>query len=176
MKVVVLTGPESSGKSWLARELQQAFGGIIVNEYVRHFIEHNQRDTCLADIDAIAKGQLEWEDQARSQQPDLLILDTHLLSNMLWSQTLFDDCPTWLESALLERKYHLHLLLSPLDVPWVDDGQRCQPEIAARLGFYEECERWLQRHQQPYVCVQGNWLARRDFVIKTLTRWLQSVQ
>jgi nicotinamide riboside kinase len=124
----------------------------------------------------IAKGQLEWEDQARSQQPDLLILDTHLLSNMLWSQTLFGDCPAWLESALLEREYHLHLLLSPLDVPWVDDGQRCQPDLTERLGFYEACERWLQRHQQPYVSVQGNWQARRDFAIATLTRLLKSVQ
>jgi nicotinamide riboside kinase len=52
MKVVVLTGPESSGKSGLARELQLAFGGVIVDEYVRHFIEREQRDTCLADIDA----------------------------------------------------------------------------------------------------------------------------
>lgn len=176
MKVVVLAGPESSGKSGLARKLQQTFGGVIVDEYVRHFIEHNQRDTCLADIDSIAKGQLEWEDQARSQQPDLLILDTHLLSNMLWSQTLFGDCPAWLESALLEREYHLHLLLSPLDVPWVDDGQRCQPDLAERQGFYEAYERWLQRHQQPYVSVQGNWQARHDFAIATLTRLLKSVQ
>jgi len=33
MKVLVLTGPESSGKSWLATELQQKFGGVLVGEY-----------------------------------------------------------------------------------------------------------------------------------------------
>ncbi|MDU2875251.1 MAG: N-acetylglucosamine-6-sulfatase, partial [Pseudomonas aeruginosa] len=27
MKVLVLTGPESSGKSWLAEQLQARFGG-----------------------------------------------------------------------------------------------------------------------------------------------------
>ncbi|MGH8376315.1 MAG: AAA family ATPase, partial [Pseudomonas sp.] len=43
MKVLVLTGPESSGKSWLAAELQQRFGGILVDEYVRWFIEQNPR-------------------------------------------------------------------------------------------------------------------------------------
>ena len=36
MKVLVLTGPESSGKSWLAASIQQRFGGVIVGEYVRH--------------------------------------------------------------------------------------------------------------------------------------------
>ena len=96
MKVVVLTGPESTGKSWLAAGLQQQFGGLRVDEYVRWFIEQNPRDTCLADIPEIARGQLQWEDQARAQQPPLLILDTHLLSNMLWSQTLFGACPDWL--------------------------------------------------------------------------------
>lgn len=101
MKVIVLTGPESTGKSWLAAGIQQQFGGLRVDEYVRWFIEQNPRDTCLADVPEIARGQLQWEDAARAQQPRLLILDTHLLSNMLWSQTLFGECPPWLETELL---------------------------------------------------------------------------
>ena len=146
MKVVVLTGPESSGKTFLAERLQQRFGGLVVGEYVRHFIDQEQRGTCLADIPAIARGQLEWEDAARAQAPGLLILDTHLLSNILWSQTLFGDCPDWLEPALLERHYDLHLLLSPEGVAWQGDGQRCQPDLAERLRFHQDCADWLQRH------------------------------
>lgn len=45
MKVLVLTGPESSGKSWLAEQLQARFGGRVVGEYVRHFIDEQRRDT-----------------------------------------------------------------------------------------------------------------------------------
>src|SRR3990167_6685093 len=56
MKVLVLTGPESSGKSWLAEHIQATFCGLLVGEYVRHFIEREQRDTCYADISAIAQG------------------------------------------------------------------------------------------------------------------------
>ncbi len=67
MNVLVLCGPESSGKSWLSGEIQAHFGGIVVAEYVRHFIDQECRDTCYADVPTIARGQLAWEDQARQQ-------------------------------------------------------------------------------------------------------------
>lgn len=160
MKVLVLTGPESSGKSWLAAELQAHFGGLLVGEYVRHFMEQERRDTCLADIPRIARGQLAWEDQARAQQPELLILDTHLLSNILWSRALFDDCPPWLEEQLLARHYDLHLLLSPDQVPWSADGLRCQPELEERQAFFQATQHWLEQHQQAYRIIGGDWSMR----------------
>ncbi len=67
----------------------------------------------LADIPAIAQGQLAWEEPPAPNAPRLLILDTHLLTNRLWSQTLFSDYPGWLDDELLARHYDLHLLLSP---------------------------------------------------------------
>lgn len=162
MKVLVLCGPESSGKSWLSGEIQARFGGVVVSEYVRHFIDQQQRDTCYADIPAIARGQLEWEDHARSQAPALLILDTHLLSNLLWSRTLFGDCPAWIEQALLARHYDLHLLMRPDGVEWVDDGMRCQPQIAERRQFFDDSHEWLTRHERPLQVIEGTWPERRE--------------
>ena len=161
LNVVVLAGPESSGKSWLASELQAHFGGLMVGEYVRYFIDQHQRDTRLADIPAIARGQLAWEDAARAEQPHLLILDTHLLTNKLWSQTLFGDYPAWLDDELLARHYDLHLLLSPEDVEWTADGQRCQPQLADRQAFFNDGLEWMQQHRQAVVVIRGDWEARR---------------
>ncbi|TLP64992.1 MULTISPECIES: AAA family ATPase [Pseudomonas] len=160
MKTLVLCGPESSGKSWLSGEIQAHFGGMVVGEYVRHFIEREQRDTCYADIPAIARGQLAWEDHGRQQAPALLILDTHLLSNILWSRALFSDCPEWIEQALDERHYDLHLLLRPEGVDWVSDDMRCQPRLEERQVFFDDSLHWLQSRQRPYQVIEGNWHQR----------------
>ncbi|MCY1394947.1 nicotinamide-nucleotide adenylyltransferase [compost metagenome] len=174
MKVLVLAGPESSGKSWLAEEIHANFNGILVGEYVRHFIDSEARETCYDDIPAIAHGQLAWEDAARAKQSSLLILDTHLLSNMLWSRTLFGDCPAWLEEALLARHYDLHLLLSPETVTWYDDGQRCQPELAERLAFFKASEAWLALHHQPYQVLEGDWAQRKHAAFYAVARLLEA--
>lgn len=174
MKVLVLAGPESSGKSWLSSEIHANFGGILVGEYVRHFIESEARETCYDDITSIADGQLRWEDEARARQPHLLILDTHLLSNILWSQTLFGACPTWIEQALLARHYDLHLLLSPETVAWHDDGQRCQPQLAERQAFFQASRQWLDLHHQPCQVLQGDWQQRKDAAFEAVTHLLKA--
>jgi NadR type nicotinamide-nucleotide adenylyltransferase len=174
MKVLVLAGPESSGKSWLAERIQRRFGGELVGEYVREFIDQEQRDTCYADIPAIARGQLAWEDAARARTPQLLILDTHLLSNMLWSRTLFGDCPAWLEQELLARHYDLHLLLSPEGVEWVGDGQRCQPLLDERQAFFEASRDWLDRHGQRYEVIEGSWSYRKERAFEAVEQLLRT--
>jgi nicotinamide riboside kinase len=174
MKVLVLTGPESSGKSWLADEIQRHFGGVLVDEYVRQFIDEVRRDTRYADIEVIAREQLAREDAARTLKPGLLILDTHLLSNILWSRTLFNDCPAWIETALAERTYDLHLLLSPDGVEWVGDGQRCQPNLNERQAFFEASRQWLVSHQQPFEVIEGGWSDRIAHVLQRVAQLLNN--
>ncbi len=174
MKVLVLCGPESTGKSCLAQALAAQFGAQVVHEYVREFIEQQQRDTCLADIPAIARGQLTAEDTARAALPRLLVLDTHLLSNHLWSTTLFGQSPAWLLDALQSRHYDLHLLLSPHGMPWQADGQRCQPLLAEREAFFSASETWLRQQHQPYAVLSGSWEDRLAEAFKQVERLLEA--
>ena len=160
MKVVVLTGPESTGKSSLSQALAERFNAPLISEYVREFIEQEQRNTCYADISTIAKQQLHNELAARAKRPPLLLLDTHLLSNKLWSEVLFKRSPAWIEDALLAQQYDLIGLLSPESVPWQADGQRCQPEFSERQVFHQRLVSWLQQHHQPVLHLTGSWQQR----------------
>jgi len=172
MKTLVLCGPESSGKSWLSGEIQAHFGGVVVGEYVRHFMEREQRDTCYADIPVIARGQLQWEHQGRLQAPPLLILDTHLLSNILWSRALFGDCPAWVEQALDAGSYDLHLLLRPEGVAWVGDGLRCQPQLEERQQFFQDSLHWLQSRQRRFQVIEGDWPQRSAAALAAVAQLL----
>ena len=173
MKVVVLIGPESSGKSTLGKALAERFQAPLVGEYVREFIAQQQRDTCFADIDTIARRQLQRELEGRARRPALLLLDTHLLSNKLWSEVLFHQSPPWLDTALQAQHYDLIALLSPHGLPWQADGQRCQPALAERQRFHQQMERWLHAHQQPVLHLDGSWQHRYQLLESAIEALLQ---
>ena len=93
---------------------------------MRHYIERTQRDTTLADVPAIARGQL--AETPHGPPHRLLILDTHLLSNMFWSRTLFGDCPDgWKPNC--RRANTTSTCCSRPGAEWHADGQRCQPDL-----------------------------------------------
>lgn len=160
MKVVVLTGPESAGKSSLCAALAERFRAPVVGEYVREYIELHRRDTCYADVEIIAREQWRREQAARELCPPLLLLDTHLLSNRQWSLTLFGRSPQWIDGLLAAQHYDAVFLLSPDGLPWQADGQRCQPALADRQAFHAGLEQWLLQHRQPVQQITGSWEAR----------------
>lgn len=118
---VVVTGPECTGKTTLARSLAGHFGTVWVPEFVRQFVEELERSPELEDVDAIARGQLALEDSLADRASRLLVLDTDLLSTRIYSEHYFGDWPGWIDQAILERQAELYLL-AEIDVPWVPDG------------------------------------------------------
>lgn len=172
MKVVVLTGPESAGKSSLCSALAQRFNAPVVREYVREYMERSGQDTCYADVEIIAREQWRREKAAKAQRPPLLLLDTNLLSNRLWSQTLFGRSPEWIGQVLSRQRYDAVFLLSPDGLSWQADGLRCQPELSARRAFHAGLEQWLMEHGQCPLHVGGRWDERYRQIEQAIDRLL----
>ncbi len=128
---VVPIGPESTGKTWLAGELAAHYGVPWSPEHARAYVERHPRALSFADVDPIARGQREGEDGAIAQAQDrgsaLVVLDTDLVSTMVYSRHYYGDCPPWIEEEATRRLADLYLL-HQVDVAWTPDGhQREQP-------------------------------------------------
>lgn len=165
---VCFHGAESTGKSVLARRLEQRFGWPWVPEYGRDYAEAEGTDFTMADLLAIAAGQDRLMREAAAKSPSVLILDTDPLMTAAWAQMLFGEVPA---DLLAYDKADLYLLFAP-DVPWVEDGTRLFGTHEARARFAAVAAAMLERAGVPYETVSGDWAAREAQVLAAINRAL----
>ena len=124
---VVLTGSESTGKTELARRLGQHFQAPVAEEFVRDYAAARGGRLGFGDHGPIAKGQMASEDAAIARAKHLVILDTDLVSTVVYCEHYFGRSPEWIEREARARSGDLYLLMSP-DIPWIADGVRDRGE------------------------------------------------
>jgi NadR type nicotinamide-nucleotide adenylyltransferase len=154
MRRISLTGPESAGKSSLAAQLAAHYGTTFVPEYARAYLEENGSAYTLADLEAIARGQLAAEDAAAALATGFLFCDTDLLVIKIWAENAFGTCPDWVLAELARPRYALTLLLAP-DLPWAPDPLREHPDPAQRWHFYELYKAELVSRNWPFFEING---------------------
>lgn len=164
-KRVVLTGPESTGKSVLAQKLAAFFDTEQVEEYGRTYCEKHGTDLSPLDFAHIAGGQLLLEDEAAQKANRVLFCDTDLIVTQIWAEIYFEYCPQWILTAGHERPYDLFLLLSP-DIPWVDDGTRGFREI--RQAQWKRLKEELESRNLPYVSISGDFEERFQQAVRAV--------
>ena len=156
---ICLTGAECTGKSRLAEELARHFGTVWVPEFAREYAERVARPLTYLDVAAIAEGQMRLE---VGLVAGLAILDTDLISTVVYSRHHYGACPEWIVAEARKRRADLYLLLD-IDVLWIADGAR---DSGARRGeLHEEFRRALQEFGAKFVLISGTWEERRQRAI-----------
>ena len=133
MLKIVLTGPESCGKTTLARQLATHFQIPLVEEFVREFFEKKETPQYQkADLKEIAIGQLEAENKAiqalyqqmgtikRLKTPLLVLCDTDVLTIKIWSEEKYKHCDDWIIQQISDSKFQMsdsHLQNSKVIAP-----------------------------------------------------------
>ena len=151
---VCLTGAESTGKTELAKALAHHFSALLVPEYSREYSLARQNVLSYSDVGPIAHGQMSREDEAKG---DFLILDTDLLSTVVYSRHHFGAVPQWVQTKARERLADLYLLLD-IDVPWVWDPVRDSGET--RKELHDDFRSALEEFGARYEMVSGTWEER----------------
>jgi NadR type nicotinamide-nucleotide adenylyltransferase len=120
---VVVTGSECTGKTTLARALASRFDAPYVPEFCRGYQDSRERPLVATDVEPIARGQIAEADEAEERATRLLILDTDLVSTVVYARHYYGSCPAWIETAARHRRADVYFLCAP-DLPWEADSQR----------------------------------------------------
>ncbi|HEX9986321.1 MAG TPA: ATP-binding protein, partial [Thermoanaerobaculia bacterium] len=121
-----LTGPESTGKTELARVLAQELGTIWIPEYAREYALARENQLTAEDVEPIARGVIESHERLSAAGQGIVILDTDLISTVVYARHYYERCPRWIEDAARARRADVYLLLDT-DVPWQADAARDTP-------------------------------------------------
>lgn len=169
LKKVVLSGPESVGKSVLSEKLAKHYKTTFVEEYGRTYCEGIGMDLTELDFAHIAGGHLLKEDEASRNANKVLICDTDLIVTQIWAEIFLGYCPQWIIEMSHQRKYDLYILLKP-DVPWVDDGTRAFEDI--RKSQFERLQEELESRNCNYVIIEGDFEERFEKAVFEIDKLL----
>lgn len=126
MKRIVVTGPESSGKTTLCRALATAWDVPWVSEYAREYLQELSRLYRQDDLVRIAQEQWRRQQAAMGEGP-FLFCDTGLLVLLIWSEVKYGQVDPWITQTLRAQPADLYLLCRP-DIPWEPDPLRENPD------------------------------------------------
>ena len=166
---VVVTGPESSGKSTLCEVLADHFQTRYVPEYAREYLNRLDREYTQGDLLKIAKGQMNLEDEFQNQGTNILICDTSLEVIRVWSEWKYTSCDPYILEKSKERIPDLFLLMTP-DLPWQPDPLRENPDDRdALFSYYKQV---LKDYDTEVVEIYGDESSRIALAINAINKIL----
>lgn len=159
MYKVGIIGPESCGKTTLARYLAKHYNGVFIPEYGREYMEQRLLQTkntnyTYDDVCNIARQQISvLQSYHQHNTNEILFFDTELIVTKVWFEHRYQSCPNWLQDALIQYPMDVYLLCSP-DIQWKDDPVRENANNDIRWDLFKWYEKEIQNLNIPYYIVQ----------------------
>lgn len=173
---LVLYGPESTGKTTLAKQLASYYKTHWVPEYMRTFLEKKtlvpgEEIVAYDELEAIAKGQMNSENALVATANKFLFCDTNLLELQVYAEHYFGKCPEIISNYADKNTYDLYFL-TYIDTPWEPDGMRDRPDD--REEMFSLFEQKLIEKKLPYITLKGNEKERLKFAVAYIDQLVQT--
>lgn len=170
VKLICLYGPESTGKSTLARRLAERYHTEFVPEVAKEFITSNQ--FTVEDILQIGRAQTERIVQRAALANRVLFCDTDLITTAIYSDIYLKTIPDEL-NALEKTVHYDQYFLFDIDVPWVADEIRDLGH--RREEMFNVFKKELEDRKIPYTLVRGNYEQREKFLREEIDKLLKEL-
>jgi HTH-type transcriptional repressor of NAD biosynthesis genes len=155
VKKICLYGPESVGKTTMARQLAAEYETFFVAEVARDLITTN--DFTIDDIIRIGYAQTKAVQEAERRANRVLFCDTDVITTQIYSDIYLHEIPPVLYDLERQVTYDAYVLLD-IDVPWVADGLRDLGERRAEM--FALFRHALAQRGQFYTLVSGSFPER----------------
>jgi len=165
---ICLTGPECTGKTELAERLARELGVEWAPEFAREHAETCGHILMAGDVEPIARGEMSNLDRVTG---DLAILDTDLLSTVVYARHYYGACPPWIEAEAHRRRASLYLLMDT-DLPWTTDAVRDDDE--SREDLFDAFRAALDELETRWEIISGVGEERWEAVRKAVRRFTES--
>lgn len=149
---IILTGPESTGKSALTTHLAARFKVPFALEYARIYLEEHGPSYTYDLLLTMSRGHLKHQRATVPDSARLGVLDTDLINYKIWCEVVYGRCHEEILARLEQETTHAYLLCYP-DLPWTPDPLRENPDDREVLFNRHVAE--IERLGRPYVVIKG---------------------
>ena len=166
IKRIVISGPESSGKTSTTEYLAKEFCTVHIPEYAREITENKKNIYTYNDVIGIARKQIEQLSNPYPSANKFVFFDTGLIITKIWFEEVYKKVPVFLLKAIEKIKIDLCLLCYP-DIEWVQDKVRVN-KGEKRFSLFIKYKQELERYGTNYEVVKGKgndrFLCAKNFV------------
>ncbi len=156
-KLICFYGPESTGKSVMARKMAEHYQTLSVPEVAREIILSS--DFTTEDITRIGYAQTQRVVDYAKTANRFLFCDTDLITTQIYCHHYLHQVPPILMELEKQIVYD-HYFLFDIDVPWVADGMRDLGN--QRQTMFNVFKAELESRQISYHLIKGGWIEREE--------------
>lgn len=163
LKKICFYGPESTGKTTMAKLMAAQYQTDWVPEAARDLLDSNEFSA--EDIIHIGITHDQYITDKSKTASKILFCDTDVVTTQIYAQHYLGFIPEILFELEKKTRYELYFLLD-IDVPWIEDPLRDLGEKRKEMMDIFRTE--LDKRNIPYVLIQGDYNERESKVMQAV--------